>query len=259
MIAWAGLPSHPSIHSRVGQKRGERGVEQQMINSEAGIGLPVVAKKVPEGVDGLFGKAAAESIGPPLQEEALKALAALGLEQSVFNPGARVVNIKIGRDDVEISGQGHGVSRLTEGIGVGNQAAEPFQFVIKLRAGLRISIGQVEAADEHSIDRRLQIAAVGIGFVARQTPSGLNGIGASGQNRHAVPGLLAMPKGSVPGVLERVGREVEGFEFLEAGDVRLFPLEPFQKVWQASRDPIDIERGDLHGLSLWILPEANFA
>ena len=82
-------------------------------------------------------------------------------------------------------------------------ALEPAQLVVELRPGPRIAVGQVEAADQHAVDRRLDIAAVAVVGIARQAAPGLDRLAAARQDRDAVPALLPVPDRAVAGVADR--------------------------------------------------------
>ena len=49
----------------------------------------------------------AKRVGPALREQALVALAALGLQQRVLQPRARVVDVEVGGHDVVVAGEHH--------------------------------------------------------------------------------------------------------------------------------------------------------
>lgn len=49
---------------------------------------------------------------------------------------------------------------------------EPRQFVIEFRAGLRISVGQINATDKDAVDRRFNITTLRVGRVPGQNRPG---------------------------------------------------------------------------------------
>jgi hypothetical protein len=51
MIAGVGLAAHPAMHAGVAQPRRERRVEQQVVDAQAAVALPVLAEVVPERED----------------------------------------------------------------------------------------------------------------------------------------------------------------------------------------------------------------
>src|SRR4051812_48027717 len=117
---------------------------------------------IPERVDRLLWKFFPDGIAPALRQEALVALARFGLEQSVVAPGTRVVDIKVGRNNVVVASKEYWFAQLRKGSGVTDEAFEPLQFVVELWAGLRVAIGQIKAADCDSVYVRFQVAAVRI-------------------------------------------------------------------------------------------------
>ena len=123
------------------------------------------------------------------------------------------------------------------------QAFEPAELVVELRPGRRIAVGQVEAADQHAVHRCLDVAAVRVVGVARQAAAGLDRLGASREDGHAVPAFLAVPNCTVAGLADRGFREplARGLEFLQADHVRQGVGQPAQQHWQAPVDAVDVE------------------
>ena len=66
-----------------------------MIDPEAGVLLPVLAKVIPEGVDLLVRETRPHRICPALRKQPLVTFAAFRLQQCVCKPGARVVDVKV--------------------------------------------------------------------------------------------------------------------------------------------------------------------
>ena len=96
MVAGAALAADPFVDARFFEKRLCHGVEQNVIDAQAGVGLPVLSEVIPESVNLFVGELRADGIGPALREEALVAVAGFGLEQCVFAPRTRVVDIEVG-------------------------------------------------------------------------------------------------------------------------------------------------------------------
>ena len=94
-----------------------------MVDAEAGVVFRVLAEVVPEGVDGFFGEEVTDGVSPALGEELLVAGASLGLEEGVFAPGAGVVDVEVGGDNVVIADEGDGFFGFGEGGGVGGPDA----------------------------------------------------------------------------------------------------------------------------------------
>jgi hypothetical protein len=71
---------------------------------------------------------------------------------------------------------------------------------------------------------------------------------AFGEDGDAVEALLPVPDGAVPRRLDVRDRQrfVCAFELLQAGDVGLLTLEPFEEPRQARADSVEIVGGDLH-------------
>src|SRR6202040_2122983 len=87
--------------------------------------------------------------------------------------------------------------------GVGNEALKPGQLVVEFRSGLRIPIGEVDGSDQDSLNRRFNVASllifkIMIFRISRQTCASQHGNLVSRENRHSVPGALALPDRFVP-------------------------------------------------------------
>src|SRR5688572_25159600 len=94
------LAAHPRVHLAVHQPRRERFVQQHVIDAQAGVALPVVAKEIPERIDALFGMALAQSVDPALREQPLVCIPRLRLQQRVLAPALGIVDVEIRRHDV---------------------------------------------------------------------------------------------------------------------------------------------------------------
>jgi hypothetical protein len=94
---------------------------------------------------------------------------ALSCPQAGRTTALRLINIEFGGHHVEIAGKhdGHTGREKLRGA-VRGQSIEPAQLVIEPRAGGRIAVGQIQAPDQYSVDRRLDVAAVRIIWIPRQ-------------------------------------------------------------------------------------------
>ena len=109
----------------------------------------------------------AQRVGPALVEQAEIGGANLGREQRVVEPALGLVDVPLGRHHVEIAGQHDRVAGRDQFGGVGDQAVEPAQLVVEFRPGARIAIGEVEAGNQHAVDRGLDIAAMAVVRIPR--------------------------------------------------------------------------------------------
>src|SRR4029079_16321642 len=103
-----------------------------------------------------------------------------------------------------------------------DEPLEPAKLVIKFRAGCGVAVRQIEAANDHDADRRLDITALRIVRIAGKSATGLHGGAAASEDRHAVPALLPMPDRAIAGVADR---RLGAFllwrlQLLQADDVR---------------------------------------
>src|SRR5206468_10229632 len=71
VVARAFLAAHPAVDPGFDELARERLVQQQVVDAQPRVALPVVAEVVPEGVDGFVGMELADRVGPALLQEAL--------------------------------------------------------------------------------------------------------------------------------------------------------------------------------------------
>ena len=131
-----------------------------MVDTMAGVPRPCVAEVVPESVDALIRMERPHRISPALREHTMERLADLGPKQRIIDPPLRLVHIEFGGHHIEIAGEHDGHTSREELCGMRCQPIEPAQLLIELRAGCRISVGQIQATNQYPIYRRLDVAAV---------------------------------------------------------------------------------------------------
>jgi hypothetical protein len=93
----------------------------------------------------------------------------------------------------------------------------------------------------------LEVAALVVGGIARQSAPPFYGLRALREDGDAVPRALAMPDRAVARSANVAARKsrVERLELLEAGDIRRLFLEPEEQVRQAPADAVDVEGREL--------------
>ena len=223
MVAGLLLAARPAVDAGLDQAIGEIRRQQQVVQPQALVARPAVPQIGPEGPKRSGRMELAQGVGPALAQQALISGADLWLQQRVVGPRVRLIDVGLGGHDIVVAGQHHRRAAGSQVFSVGDQALEPSQLVVELGAGPWIAVGQVEAGDQHAIDRRLDIAGLRIGRIARQGRAGDDRLGLSRQDRHAVPAALAFPDGVVAQLGQRLGGEgaLLGLELLQADDVRL--------------------------------------
>src|SRR5208337_3919988 len=113
----------------------------------------------------------------------------------------------------------------------------------------RIALRKIEAADDHPVNRRFDVAALAVLGIARQAPPGFDRLPPAPKDGDAVPAFLSVPDDAIAGLLDHVAGEflVWRLELLQADDVGLSHLEPAQENREPPIDAIDVEGRDLHG------------
>jgi hypothetical protein len=79
-----------------------------------------------------------------------------------------------------------------------DQPLEPARLVVELRTGRRVAVRQIQASDQNAVDRRLDVAAVSVVGIARETAVGLYRIGAAGENGDTIAATSTNNRGSMP-------------------------------------------------------------
>jgi hypothetical protein len=213
---------------------------------------PAIALVIPEGPERSLGLQFSQSVGPALRQEASKRLTTLGLNQCVLIERSRWVDILPGRDDIVVAGQHDGHAGFHEFLAVSGEALEPGQFVIELRTGLRVSVGEVDGGDQDPVDRRLDIASLTIIGIPWQAGSCQHRVTIPREDGDAVPGALAKPDSALAEVAQGACREgsLLYFEFLEAKYIGARLFKPRGEIVQTFADVVDVKSGDLQGPGL---------
>jgi hypothetical protein len=89
MVASALHSSGLTIDAGALQALGQRGTQQNVVETQTAIAFPALPHVIPERVHLLFGMERANGVGPALREKALIRSAALRLQQGVTIPGLR--------------------------------------------------------------------------------------------------------------------------------------------------------------------------
>jgi hypothetical protein len=228
MIARVLPASYLSIHAGGDGPPGGCGAEQQMVNVQVRVTGPGVPEVVLEGVDALAGVTSAHSVGPAWGHQIMECRADLRPEQRIVGPALRLVDVELGRHDVVVTRENHLLARGQQLGCMCGQAFELAEFVVELRPGRRIAVGQVEAADQGVVHCRLGVAAACVVGVARQVAAGHDRFGASRENGDAIPALLTLPYRPVAGLADRGFGEslVLRFELLQVDHVGSGLREP---------------------------------
>src|SRR6185295_12262030 len=214
------------MHVAADESRRERRVQQHVIDPQAGVALPVIAEEIPERVDALVRVQLAQRIDPALREQPLICVARLRLQQRIFLPALRIVDVEVRRDDVVVAEQHDRLARRIQRLRVLDQPLEPLELVFELRTRLRIAVGQIQAADDDAAHFRFDVAAVRIVGIAGQTAADLDRVRALRENRHAVERGLAVPDRAITCSADGDDREVliRRFQILQAPPMTLEAL-----------------------------------
>ncbi len=102
-----------------------------------------------------------------------------------------------------------------------DQPLHPAQFVIELRAGRRIAVRQIQACEQHIVERGFDVAAVHVVGITGQHATHFDRSGAFREDGHAIPALLPVPDHLVPGIADCVDGKffVRCFQLLQTNHI----------------------------------------
>src|SRR5690606_15045388 len=123
-------------------------------------------------------------------------------EERVVAPAFGLINVEIGRHDIEIADQRHRYLEIEQLLPVCPKTFEPAELVVEFWAGRRIAVREIKTADDHAVDGRFDIAAVIVAWFSRKAAARFNRVGIPCENCHAVPAFLAMPDGAIARLLD---------------------------------------------------------
>src|ERR1700730_2884719 len=144
-------------------------------------------------------------------------------EQRIVHPTLGLVDVYVRGHHVVIAGENRrGISSHELG-GTEGQTLEPSQLVIEFGSWRRIAVGKIKTPDHERADACLDVAAVEVIGVARQSALGFDWITSSGKDRHAVIAFLSVPNHAVTRFADRLFRKfvLWCLEFLETRNLRL--------------------------------------
>ena len=219
-----------------------------MVQPKPCVALPSLPLVIPERIDALSGIEVADRIGPALFHQCAIGCAGCWLDQRVLRPGLRGIDVDLRGSDIEVASQDDRVCLPQQRCGMCRQTLEPSHLVVEPRTRLRIAVGQVEAADQDSVHRSLDVARLLILRIAGQRMAGQHRLATLPQDRHAVPCPLTHPDGFIACLAQRCPREAAmlRLQLLQAHDIRFRLVQPGDQVVEASIDVVDVECRDLH-------------
>ena len=139
----------------------------------------------------------------PARAAAGTARAALGCTQRILVVGFRRIDVAL-RSARRCSRRPAPPARPRIKLGgMRDEPLHPRELVVEFRSGLRIAVRRIERADEHAVHRRLDVAALRVGWIAGQRGRVRTGSPSAGENGNAVPGFLPAPDGAVACLFDR--------------------------------------------------------
>ena len=109
----------------------------------------------------------ARGIHPPLRDQTRIGVPDLRLHHCVEAPPVGVVDIEIGRDDVEVSGEHMTLGGVAEFFRVRNEPLEPAKLVVEIRRRHRIAVREIDRCDDETPNSRLEVARLRVRGIPR--------------------------------------------------------------------------------------------
>src|SRR5215813_14431020 len=197
VIAGALSATNWAIDARADKASRGLGAQQQMIDAKARVPRPSVSHVVPERVHRRIRMQRPDCVNPALVENALKKSAAFRLNERVFRIGLRWIDITVRRHDVVVARENDRDARAVELLGMGRKALHPSELIREFGARLWVAVRGIERRDQHAMHRRLDIAALGVSWIAGQLRARDDGLAIAAEDGDAVPRLLAAPNRAI--------------------------------------------------------------
>src|SRR5262249_24208595 len=132
--------------------------------------------------------------------------------------------------------------------GMCDETLHPRELVREFGPGLRVAVRRVERRDNDAIHRSLQVAALRIGGITRESSLRHDRLAATPENGDPVPGLFSAPRRAVGCLLDcgsgKLG--IRRLQLLQRDHVGLGYTQPVQEIGEALVDVVDVEGRDLH-------------
>ena len=217
-----------------------------MIDAEARIARPGIHLVIPERPHRRGRVPRLERVGPPLCPKPAERRAGFRLHQRVRRHRCRPPHIGIGRDDIIVARQYHGLFRSQQRRGARIQSFKPTEFVIELRPRVRVAVRKVNRRNHNALYLCLKIAAVRIVGVVRKPAQTFYRIIAAHEDGDTIEPFLAVPNNAVARVTHvGFGKSfVARLQFLQTGDIGLGLVQPFEQPRQPRLDPVDVVSRD---------------
>ena len=113
------------------------------------------------------------------------------------------------------------MASLVQRLGVGQEAVHPRKLVSELRAGLRIAVRSVQAADDHAVRGGLEVPALRVGWIAGQFAASLHRLSSPwpGSRHHSTTADRPIERRNRRLRSAGAGTFIRDLELLQADDV----------------------------------------
>src|SRR5262249_29043962 len=131
VVASAFRATNFTIHASVFETLGALGAEQKKVNTKAAVAFPALTHVIPVRVHRCIRMKLADSIHPPLLEQAMEGGAAFWLHERILCPRLRGIDILLSRNDIVVACEHNGHIRRVEVCGMSGEAIQPSELVIE--------------------------------------------------------------------------------------------------------------------------------
>lgn len=171
--------------------------KQQIVNPHAVIGIQRIAGIVPESVADFMRMKRAESVKPALIQQGAEAFADFAFHQRVGTEKFRIVNIGVGKNNIEIAAENHRPAATEKFPRMLQESVHPAQLIFKLRNVVRRIVRRIAVRQINRGDADRAFAGFDVGFqitgvFVRETgkPLADNLYFSAAEHRHAVVAFL---------------------------------------------------------------------
>ncbi len=221
-----------------------------MIDAQACIPWPPVAKVAPKRVRGPLALLSLERVCPSLLHQFSEGRARLWLQKGVVFPGRPRVDVVVSGNHIEIAGKNCRMPGPDQCGSMPIQALKPRHLVVEFRTGPWVAIREIQARHHNAVHGCFQVSALLVRWISGQPAAYLQGRCAARKDRHAVPGFLAVHQRLIPCAGKLVVRELRfgAFQLLETHDVRLGDIKPSAQLGKSCDDVVNVVGGYSHKL-----------
>jgi hypothetical protein len=141
-------------------------------------------------------------VRPTLMNQVSIGLPNLWTKESIISPSLGCINVELRRHDIKIAEECDRYVVREQFVCIAQQPVKPAKLVFELGSRDRIPVGEIETSDQYPVDRRLDVSAMAVIRISRQSPAGEDWRSAPCEDSDTIPTLLTVPNRRVAGLLQ---------------------------------------------------------